>query len=431
MAENASTDGGMSGSESDTGGGYGGGGNWGNEDVSSWGGMEGAPDVGTLGGTLADSYGETSSTMGGGLSAEQSAGNQEVNFDPFGYDFSAAGFQSPESFNLGQMFGYEAPQGLPTYQGDYAGNKENYGFSNFAESPFGKGLRGLLGMTPVGAVANVGYNLAKGAPLATTLAGLVPGAVGTAARIGAAAYDSPSPASSLGRSAAGMLGSSVGSALGGPVGGMLGGWAGNAAATAGMQGRGSPAGASTGSGGGFNLGDAAMGLAGLYQGHQSQKNARELQAQQGQTDQALQTQMANLANMYSQNSPYAQALRQTLARKDAAAGRNSQYGAREVDLQARLAAQQAQASQSLSGLANARQAGFSNSQAANNAAQSAKGQQLQRLLALGKSSGLTDRIQSGLSSMFPQQQSFEPAPQYDMNDWGSDLPNTMGTGSYL
>jgi hypothetical protein len=144
--------------------------------------------------------------------------------------------------------------------------------------------------------------------------------------------------------------------------------------------------------------------------------------------------MANLSQMYAPNSPYAQQLEQTLARKDAAAGRLSQYGPRAVDLQARLAAQQAQASQSLAGLANARQSGFANQQAASNAQQAARGQQLQRLLALGKSSGLTDRLQSGLSEMFSSapQQSYTPTPSYDMSGWGNeDIPNSMGTGSYF
>lgn len=51
---------------------------------------------------------------------------------------------------------------------------------------------------------------------------------------------------------------------------------------------------------------------------------------------------STLANMYGQNSPYAKHLQQSLARRDAAAGRRSQYGPREVELQAKLA--QAQAS---------------------------------------------------------------------------------------
>ena len=41
--------------------------------------------------------------------------------------------------------------------------------------------------------------------------------------------------------------------------------------------------------------------------------------------------------LYSQNSPYAQQLRQSLAAKDAAAGRRSQYANREVQLQSNLA----------------------------------------------------------------------------------------------
>lgn len=47
--------------------------------------------------------------------------------------------------------------------------------------------------------------------------------------------------------------------------------------------------------------------------------------------------LSGLQNMYGQNSPYAQQLRQQLSRRDAAAGRRSQYGPREVELQAKLA----------------------------------------------------------------------------------------------
>lgn len=48
-------------------------------------------------------------------------------------------------------------------------------------------------------------------------------------------------------------------------------------------------------------------------------------------------QYKKLRDMYGPNSPYAQQLRKQLERKDAAAGRRSQYGPREVELQARLA----------------------------------------------------------------------------------------------
>jgi len=48
-------------------------------------------------------------------------------------------------------------------------------------------------------------------------------------------------------------------------------------------------------------------------------------------------QIGQLQSLFSGNSPYAQQLRQQLNRKDAAGGRRSQYGPREVELQARLA----------------------------------------------------------------------------------------------
>lgn len=50
----------------------------------------------------------------------------------------------------------------------------------------------------------------------------------------------------------------------------------------------------------------------------------------------------NLSSMYGQNSPYAEELRKQLLRRDAASGRRSQYGPREVELQAKLAQQYSQ-----------------------------------------------------------------------------------------
>ena len=54
----------------------------------------------------------------------------------------------------------------------------------------------------------------------------------------------------------------------------------------------------------------------------------------------------NLTGMYSQNSPYAQQMKKELLRRDAASGRGSQYGAREVELQAKLAAMANQSAKS-------------------------------------------------------------------------------------
>jgi hypothetical protein len=55
------------------------------------------------------------------------------------------------------------------------------------------------------------------------------------------------------------------------------------------------------------------------------------------TQNALQTQMSTLTDMYKDGSPWANQLKEQLARQDAAAGRNSQYGSRLAQYQALLA----------------------------------------------------------------------------------------------
>lgn len=82
------------------------------------------------------------------------------------------------------------------------------------------------------------------------------------------------------------------------------------------------------------------GLAGLYSGIQGARSANAT--------------ANSLSGMYGQNSPYAQQLRQQLARQDAAAGRRSQYGTREVELQARLAGMANQAAPNILAAQNQR-----------------------------------------------------------------------------
>lgn len=81
----------------------------------------------------------------------------------------------------------------------------------------------------------------------------------------------------------------------------------------------------------------------------------------------------NLASMYGQNSPYADAMRKQLERRDAAAGRRSQYGPREVELQAKLAGQYSQ--------------NVPNLMAVNNQMNQAKMGNLMNLFALGQKTG--------------------------------------------
>ena len=88
------------------------------------------------------------------------------------------------------------------------------------------------------------------------------------------------------------------------------------------------------------LGDIASTLGTLYTGSQlsgAYGQSADAATQQANTLQSQMASMPTLDSLYGQNSPYSQQLQQTLAAKDAAAGRNSQYGQRAVQLQAALA----------------------------------------------------------------------------------------------
>jgi hypothetical protein len=78
--------------------------------------------------------------------------------------------------------------------------------------------------------------------------------------------------------------------------------------------------------------------------------------------------------MYGPNSPYAQQMRQTLDRRDAAAGRRSQYGPREVELQANLANMNSRNAPVLANLYNSENGGTE--------------RMLSNLIRLGQQSGL-------------------------------------------
>lgn len=88
------------------------------------------------------------------------------------------------------------------------------------------------------------------------------------------------------------------------------------------------------------LAAGAGALATLYTAHRADK---DLKQQQGQ-----------LNSLFGQNSAYSKQLRQELSRKDAAAGRRSQYGPREVELQAKLAQMNGQLAPQRFALAGAR-----------------------------------------------------------------------------
>lgn len=119
----------------------------------------------------------------------------------------------------------------------------------------------------------------------------------------------------------GMLGTALGGPFGGFAANTLGGIMGANATGPGGQAGPTANGGNSGSG---SLWDTLpMGLASLYMNNQASKGVGNM--------------LGGLQSLYSQDSPYAQAMRQQLARRDAAAGRRSQYGPREVELQAKLA----------------------------------------------------------------------------------------------
>lgn len=74
---------------------------------------------------------------------------------------------------------------------------------------------------------------------------------------------------------------------------------------------------------GFNLAKSLSSLAGIYNNSKTSKGLTSL--------------ANNMASMYKPGSSYEQQLRKELERRDAMAGRRSQYGPRSVELQARLA----------------------------------------------------------------------------------------------
>lgn len=215
----------------------------------------------------------------------------------------------------------------------------------------------------------------------------------------------PGP-SAVGSMAGSILGSTLGP-LGSIAGSFLGGKFGNQ-----FSGVGDPSAAGNSRGGGSGMLDGMLGLgAQLYANRQNNKD------------------MSNgggLGSMFGQNSPYAQALRQQLERRDAAGGRRSQYGPREVELQAQLA----------------RMAG-SMAPHMNQAAQMKMNNRQQNLAMLGhgiKQMGGLSGMSSGLQSLFSGGggQSFQ-APEFGSNlnmggnylnswqpDYGFDLSGMFG-----
>ena len=89
--------------------------------------------------------------------------------------------------------------------------------------------------------------------------------------------------------------------------------------------------------GDYDWTDLANRVGGVYAGGLAAQNANRVTDSYGGSNANLDKYQSQLAGMFGQDSPYAQQMRQTLDRNDAKSGRRSQYGTREVELQAALA----------------------------------------------------------------------------------------------
>jgi hypothetical protein len=97
----------------------------------------------------------------------------------------------------------------------------------------------------------------------------------------------------------------------------------------------------------MNVSNIAQGLLPLLEIYGARKQNQDLNENYNNLAAQQQQQIQSLTDLYGPNSPYAQTMRQQLDRRDAASGRRSQYGPREVELMSKLAGSQAQTNQSV------------------------------------------------------------------------------------
>ena len=354
--------------------------------------------------------------------------------------------------------------------------------AGWTTSPLGQKVskvgRTLMGLNPYGRVANMGIDAANGVPLSQIAANAIPGNAGALARMGADVANGATVGGTIGSRIGGALGSFgagnfanniLGGGLPGALAGVFAGKEGGAEMSqvgrqvgdqvSGMvkasynpsQNTGTDMGntpsfwsklgdsvfgaapTTTGQVAQGNtpqslpqqqspLGSLVGGLGSLYLGNQAisgMNQQRDAIQQQQSAMQQQQSGMPTLESMYGSNSPYALQLRKELAAKDAKAGRNSQYGAREAQLQALLAekgsqyaAQQAQINNYNNTSTLAQQKYLNDMNLQQN---QIRAQQIGSLYDFGRTSGLNGAIGQGLGSLY---NAAAPA-LYDMFGGGS------------
>lgn len=265
----------------------------------------------------------------------------------------------------------------------------------FWDSGFGKLMRGVTSLHPVGRAGWAAADLINGRNPLAVGAGMIPGLGGIVAR-GALDYSQNGNAgAAIGTQAGGVLGGMFGNAISpglgaitGPLGAQMGRTIGGAPGTPGQ---------SQGNANSFGVNEVLSGLGGLYSANQANKAL-------GANQDAISGQISSLSGMYGPDSPYAKQLRQTLERQDAKAGRNSQYGPREAQLQALLAEKAAGTASTVGSLAG-------QSQQLNNQRAATRGQQLALLMSMGQRSGLFNNL-SGMFNSAPAPQAEAPFIDY-------------------
>lgn len=253
-------------------------------------------------------------------------------------------------------WGYGGYDVIPLPNGGYglakgtAGAPNGTGYGIYGEQPMdvydGSGKFLGTGQTPKGLNPNdeSGKQFAIGAmfmaPMALAAMGALGGGAAAAGSGGGAEAAATFGGHSLGGAgvAGGLEGTALGEAAGiGATGGGLGaitsalGGAGGIASKVGGGLLGALAGSGgTGKAGGMSLSDIANVVSGVYGANQQSQSSKDMMDW-------LNGQQAKIDNLYAPNSPEYNYLWDQMSRQDAAAGRNSQYGPRSVDLAARIA----------------------------------------------------------------------------------------------
>jgi len=213
-----------------------------------------------------------------------------------------------------------------------------------AGSGGGSGAAGAVGTDLMGATVSSGASAgsagAAWAPTAATASGTAAGSTlpAWATKAGTGALTSAAGTALQGGNSSQIMNSAVGGAVNGGTGTNLGG-----AVTGALNGSGSGSGGSGGGSGGSTWDQFLQGLSGgsggstdwgsilnsLGTGYAAYEAGKK-------ADNAYTNQINSINGLYAPDSAYAKQMEQTLARKDAAAGRNSQYGTRAVELAANL-----------------------------------------------------------------------------------------------